>query len=117
MTLILRNVSEGVTQVKWDGTTGYALKRCADTCRDCYIEIATVAQYVLHQVPLSSTRVTNLLNYSESCVDPNSAVRRSVISIESNGMWNIWDKAVKHWLPDDPVANKLSKKRKNVYLF
>ena len=45
------------------------------------------AQYIPHQGPLlPSTRVTNLLNSIEPCVDPNIAARRAGISIESNGM-------------------------------
>jgi hypothetical protein len=31
-------------------------------------------------------------------------------------MWDNWEKAAEHLLPADPVANKLSKKRKNVHV-
>ena len=74
------------------------------------------AQYIPHQVPLSSTHMTNLLNSIEPRVDPNIAVWCARISIESNGMWDNWEKAVEHLLPADPVVNKLSRKLKNVHL-
>ena len=115
-TLILRHASEYVTQRKWDGTTGYTLQSHVDKCRDCYVEIETAVQYVPYQVPLPSTRVTNLLNSIETCVDPNIAARRAAITIEANNMWNNWEKAVEHLLPADPVANKIGKKRKNAHV-
>ena len=77
------------------------------------MEIETAAQYIPHQGSPPSTRVTNLLNSIEPCVDPNIAAWRAGISIESNGMWGNWEKAVEHLLPADPVVNKLSKKYKN----
>jgi hypothetical protein len=85
-TQILRDASEYVNQRKWDGTTWYTLQSHVDQCRDSYVEIETAAQYIPHQVPLPSTRVTNLSNSIEPCVDPNIAARRADISIESNGM-------------------------------
>ena len=71
------------------------------------------AQYIPHQVPLFLTRVTNLLNSIEPCVDPNIAAYRAGISIESTGMWKDLDKGAETLLPVDLVANKLCRKRKN----
>ena len=72
------------------------------------------AQCILHQVPLLSTQVTNLLNYIEPCVDPNMSARRAGISIESNGMRDALEKGVEHLLLADQVANNLGNKHKNV---
>ena len=80
------------------------------------MEIEEAAQKVLHHVPLPSTKTTNLVNTIESYIDPNIAAPRAVITVEANGIWNIWEKAVKHLMPADPVANKLDKERKNSHM-
>ena len=91
-TQVLRSASEHVNQRKWDGTTGHTLQSHADKCRDSNVEIKTAAQYISHQVPLFSTRVTNLINSIEPCVDPNIAAWRAGITLESNGMWDNLEK-------------------------
>ena len=81
------------------------------------MEIETAAQYIPHQVPLPLTRVTNLLNSIEPCVDPNISAWHAGISIDSNGMRDSWEKAVGYLLPADPVSDKLSKKSKNAHVY
>jgi hypothetical protein len=51
--------------------------------------------------------VTNLLNSIESYVDSNIAAQYDEITIEANGIWHNWGKAVDHLVPVDPVANQL----------